>query len=255
MDVRAALAAFEEQVRRVPPSDGPDSVVEHDGDIVRVVAERGWSGVVWSGLDGSTADAAIARQLARFAGLDWEWKLYSYDQPPDLAARLRAAGLVPEPAETLMLAEVAELDTDPAPPAGVHLELATDQAGLDRLVALHQEVFGGHAPDLAGRLRADPDSLALVLAVDSATGTAVAAARTEYPAGTRFAGLWGGGTLPGWRGRGVFRALVAYRAALAAERGVRWLQVDARPTSQPILTRLGFANVATVTGWVPPGGI
>jgi GNAT superfamily N-acetyltransferase len=59
--------------------------------------------------------------------------------------------------------------------------------------------------------------------------------------------LWGGGTLPGWRGRGVFRALVAHRAALASARGFRYLQVDASPASRPIFRRLGFVELATTT--------
>jgi len=56
-----------------------------------------------------------------------------------------------------------------------------------------------------------------------------------------------GGTLTGWRGRGVFRALVARRAAMASDRGFRYLQVDAMPTSRPILARLGFVELAITT--------
>jgi GNAT superfamily N-acetyltransferase len=72
-------------------------------------------------------------------------------------------------------------------------------------------------------------------------------------AGTEFAGLFGGGTLPQWRGRGIYRALVAYRARLAAARGYRYLQVDASPASRPILERLGFACLALTTPytWSP----
>ena len=47
----------------------------------------------------------------------------------------------------------------------------------------------------------------------------------RFPPGTEFATLWGGATLPEWRGRGIYRALVAYRASLAAERGCRYLEV------------------------------
>jgi len=40
----------------------------------------------------------------------------------------------------------------------------------------------------------------------------IAGARVEFHHGSDFASLWGGGTLPAWRGRGVFRSPVAYRA-------------------------------------------
>ena len=80
-----------------------------------------------------------------------------------------------------------------------------------------------------------------------AGNTAISAARVEFHPDTEFASLWGGGTLRAWRGRGVFRSLVAYRAALASARGFRYLQVDASPESRPILQRLGFVELATTT--------
>ncbi|HZZ34676.1 MAG TPA: GNAT family N-acetyltransferase, partial [Caulobacteraceae bacterium] len=78
----------------------------------------------------------------------------------------------------------------------------------------------------------------------------VAAGRLEMIPGSAFAGLYGGGTAPEQRGRGVYRALVAARAAEARARGYRYLTVDARETSRPILERLGFQRLATVRGWM-----
>src|SRR6478736_8052881 len=109
MDRDAILRAFDEQIRRHPEQEGTDGCVEHADGVVRVLAGAdGWSGVTWSDLDERDADAAIAASIGRFAGLphEWEWKHYSYDRPPDLPARLRAAGLRPEPAEALLVAEI-----------------------------------------------------------------------------------------------------------------------------------------------------
>jgi GNAT superfamily N-acetyltransferase len=63
-----------------------------------------------------------------------------------------------------------------------------------------------------------------------------------------------GATLPEWRGRGIYRATVAHRANLAAERGFRFVEVDASSDSRPILERLGFVAVTTTTPyvWTPP---
>lgn len=74
---------------------------------------------------------------------------------------------------------------------------------------------------------------------------------------TEFAGLWGGSTLPAWRGRGIYRALVAQRARLACARGARYLQVDASDDSRPILLKLGFQSVTTTTPyvWTPSGTV
>ena len=81
----------------------------------------------------------------------------------------------------------------------------------------------------------------------------VCSGRVTFLRGAEFAGLWGGGTLPQWRGRGVFRALVAHRARAAAERGYRYLQVDASDDSLPILRRTGFTELTTTTPYVHPG--
>jgi len=109
------------------------------------------------------------------------------------------------------------------------------------------------------------DCRAVVVGGDSSSGTVVVAEADggivcagwiRFPRGTEFASLWGGGTLPEWRSRGIYRALVAYRARLAALRGVRYLYVDASPDSRPILERLGFVVVTMTTPyvWSPRGG-
>jgi GNAT superfamily N-acetyltransferase len=75
----------------------------------------------------------------------------------------------------------------------------------------------------------------------------VSAARMVVYPGTGFAGLWGGGTAPQWRGRGIYRALVARRMQVAAELGCEYLQVDATDMSRPILERLGFRALSVTT--------
>lgn len=253
------LTAFDEQLRRGVRSE-PGTAVERDGPVVRVVdTGGGWSGVVHSRLEAAAADAVIAAQIERFAqsGRSWEWKYYSYDSPADLPDRLLAAGFRPDPAEALLVAEISELDLGAQPPAGVQLHPVLDRADVQTLVAVHDAVFGGDHADI-GRvitagLRQQPATVAAVLAV--ADGTAVSAGRVEFHRGTDFASLWGGGTLPSWRGRGVFRALVGHRAARARAAGFRYLQVDASADSRPILRRLGFVELAMTTPyrWTPAG--
>lgn len=256
MDQDAVLAAFNEQVRRHAGPTGPGERVERDGPVVRLIAD-GWAGVTWSQLDPATADAVIAAEVRRFGllGQPWEWKHYSYDQPADLAERLVAAGLSADPAETLLVAEIADLQMDVPPPAGVQLMTAVDEAGVEAFVQLHVDVFGGdHSAIgrilLAGLSQELPCDLAVIA---SCEGKAVGAGRVELLPGTEFASIWGGGTLPSWRGRGVFRSIVAHRAALAAARGFRYLQVDAVPASRPILGRLGFVELATTTPFTHSG--
>lgn len=62
--------------------------------------------------------------------------------------------------------------------------------------------------------------------------------------------MWGGSTRPEYRGRGIYRALVARRAQLAVDRGYPILQVDASDDSRPILQRLGLRVIGGTTPYV-----
>ena len=252
MDLAAVRAAFDEQMRR-DPTPGPDARGERDDRVTRLLASDGsWAAVVWSSLDEADADAVIASEAARDVPY-LEWKHYTGDLPSDLPARLAAAGLTPEGPETVLVADLAELPlADPAPD-GIRVAPVDDDAGLDALVAVHQEVFGGDVHPgtrtaVRGSLGLDPQPVEAVVAY--AGERPVAAGRTEFADGRDFAGLFGGGTAADWRGRGVFRALVAYRAARARERGVRYLYVDAVPMSRPIFERLGFVPLTETTPYV-----
>jgi GNAT superfamily N-acetyltransferase len=255
MDHAAVLSLYDRDMREGAQPDGPDARVERTGGVVRQVSSaRGWNGVVWSDLDETDADAAIAAQVAYFSGLghEFEWKVYGHDRPADLGQRLGAAGFTPEPEETLMIAEVAELDLDAEPPEGIRLLPVTDAAGVDLVADVHQKAFGTDGSrmrdQLLARLTREPDTVVATVAL--AGDVPVSAARMEFVPGTRFAGLWGGGTVDAWRGRGIYRALVAHRARTAADRGYRYLQVDASNQSRPILERLGFEPLTTTTPWV-----
>ena len=253
-------AAFDAQIRRNTRADEPGAVVEADAGVLRQVAPgTQTSRITWSELTSDYADAVIAAQVRYFTarGTPVEWKLYDYDQPADLARRLLAAGFVADDEELMLVAETAAIDSGVKLPDGVRLELVTDQAGVEAMMAVHDLAFTGHpSPELGEQLvtqlREAPELVQMVIAM--AGDEPVSAARAEFIPGTDFAGLWGGGTIPAWRGRGIFRALVAYRAGLAAARGYRYLQVDALPASQPILQRLGFKPVASTTPyvWTPP---
>ncbi|KDN79626.1 GCN5 family acetyltransferase [Streptomyces olindensis] len=255
MDHTALLALFDRDLREGARPDGPDARVERTGGVVRQVADaQGWNGVLWSALDEAGAEAAIAEQIRAYTGLglDFEWKLYGHDRPADLGQRLRAAGFTPGPQETLMIGEAGGPVLDAEPPKGVRVLPVTDAPGVDLVAEVHEQAFGADSTWLRRRLRAqlatDPDTVVAVVAM--AGDEPVSAARMELVPGMRFAGLWGGGTVEGWRGRGIYRALVAHRARVAAARGYRYLQVDASDQSRPILERLGFMPLTTTTPYV-----
>ncbi|EQD40871.1 GCN5-related N-acetyltransferase, partial [mine drainage metagenome] len=50
----------------------------------------------------------------------------------------------------------------------------------------------------------------------------------------------GGATVPDYRGRGLYTALLAVRLQEAKRRGARFLTIDAGPMSRPIVEKYGF---------------
>jgi GNAT superfamily N-acetyltransferase len=210
------LAHFDEQVRR--------RGVDEDG----IFTADGWSAVL-------AVPPDVDRALARLRGLPGhsEWKLYGHD-PDWLPDRLRAAGMEPDDQETVLVVEAAALA---APPDDV--ELRQDAAAFVDLAA---EVFGE-------RHELPENAVGVVAFAD---GRPVSSGRVDLDPDTEFAGLFGGVTLPEYRGRGFYRATVLERARLARERGYGWLYVDALPTSRPILERLGFTAITTTTPWTWP---
>jgi ribosomal protein S18 acetylase RimI-like enzyme len=259
MNRSEVLAAFNQQVRQSTNPDGTGAKFEAGANVVRRISQPGLggSGVLWSTLDAANADDVIAAEVRFFGdrGERFEWKLYSYDEPADLPDRLTAAGFVPEEPESLMIAAIDEIiDALRAAelPPGVTLDRATDEAGVDRLTRVHELVFGTDESELRASLREQlaeaPETIDMVIAV--AGDEPVSAARTDFLPGTQFAGLWGGGTVPQWRRRGIYRALVRHRAELAAERGYSYLTVDASDQSRPILERIGFECLAVTTPYI-----
>jgi GNAT superfamily N-acetyltransferase len=261
-EVVELLAAYDAQLRTHISDRLPSAVTfERDGPVLRWFGWGNRGFVVYrdlGGLEGADLDELIARQVHVFAERrePFEWKLHGHDRPADLPERLRAAGFVPEEEETIVIAPVSEIADSPQLPEGVSLRDVSDRRDLERIATLEETIWGEDHGWLPGTLEAervaDPDGLAVVVA--EAGGEFVCAAWARFERGTDFVTLWGGATLPEWRGRGIYRATVAYRANLAAERGFRFIEVDASDESRPILARLGFTAVTTTTPyvWSPP---
>jgi GNAT superfamily N-acetyltransferase len=260
--VAELLLAYDVQLRGRVPDRLPSGVeVERDGPLIRWLGLKQGGFVEYrdlGGLEGAELDALIARQLRVFAarGERFEWKLHGHDRPRDLPQRLRRAGLSPEDVETVVIAPVAEIAGRPLLPEDLSLREVVDRADLDRIPTLVEEATGEDPGWLAQSLEAeqavDPEALRIV--VVQAGSEVVCAGWVRFEQGTDFATLWGGATLPAWRRRGIYRAIVAYRANLAAERGFQFISVDASANSRPILQRLGFVAVTTTTPyvWSPP---
>jgi GNAT superfamily N-acetyltransferase len=275
LDAATLLNAYDTQLRPEVPDPVPAGVtVERDGPLVRIRGLDRGGFLTYrdlGGLTGPELDELIARQRDLFhrLGEEVEWKMNAHDEPADLPDRLRAAGFVPQERETVVVGAVASLAaTLPVLPEGVRLREVTARADLVRIATMEEAVW--HADrshlvtGLAKEIAADegagrgpsgvsgpaPSQRSITVVVAEAGETVVSAGWVRYPPNTAFATFWGGSTLAEWRGRGIYRALVTYRARLAGARGRTLLQVDASEDSRPILERLGFLPITTTTPYV-----
>ena len=257
-EVEALRDAYDAQLRAHVHDRVPASVrFERDGPLLRTTGfgNRGWIEYHdLGGLDGAELDALIARQVAFFRqrGERFEWKLHGHDRPAELPERLRAAGFVPEETETVVIGRVDAMASEPTLPDDVVIREVRERGDFERIARLEESIWGNDhswvVDDLAEERAADPEGVRIFLA--EAGDLTLSAGWVRFPSDTEFVTLWGGATVPDWRGRGIYRALIARRAQLAAERGRRFIEVDASDDSRPILERLGFVAVTTTTPFV-----
>jgi hypothetical protein len=249
---------FMEQVRRGTTSDGL-SAVSTTSHCFRWTAsgDVGWSEIAWTDLDEFNAEHVIAEQIEHFSsiGQGFVWRIYDGDLPTDLGARLKLAGFTHLGTSELMVARVTETAISVELPDGVSLVRSNDPTGIGRLIEVHEKVFTVDQSQLGRTLLAQlavaPTLNDIVIA--DADGEPVASARVQFVPECDFAGLWGGSTLPQWRGKGLFKAMVAYRARVAADRGYSYLYVIASNQSRPILEQLSFESFGSIAtfGWQP----
>ncbi|MDI6097334.1 GNAT family N-acetyltransferase [Actinoplanes sp. NEAU-A12] len=250
------LALHDQQVRGSIASRLPDNwKPSWDGPVLQITTPA--RGLAFAqdldGLSVEELDSLIERARDRSAahGQAIEWKTYGHDRQ-DLPERLRLAGFAPEDQETIVIGQATDLTGAGEVPDGITIRATTDLSDLRRIAAMESEVWGVDwswlADDLLDRIRSAPDNIVVLVA--EAEGEVVSAAWLAAFPGTEFAALWGGSTLAPWRRKGIYRALVARRAQIASEWGVKYLMVDASPDSSPILQRLGLHPVSTTTPWV-----
>lgn len=249
MNAEQILALFDQEQRRdVEFSDVRREVTP---TVVRQVGlYHPQSAIIYSWLTPANVEAAILAEIAYFdhLGHHFEWKVYAHDHPSDLKDRLVAHGFEAEEPEALVVLDVESGPAVLLQPVTHDVRRITNPDHLQDLAIVHQGVwqddFSILNERLANDLRQDPDHICVYAAyVD---GVPASSAWTYFHEGSQFASLWGGSTLPAYRKRGLYSALLAVRAQEAQRRGVRFLTVDASPMSRPILQSFGFQWLTTI---------
>jgi hypothetical protein len=254
-DHAALLEAYDEQLRTDAETASAASVTRL-GPLRLATFESGRGFITYRDLDGADAGTIrglVPRALAHFeADPDIghvEWKTRGHDHAPGLHDALVDNGFVKGEPESIMVGEARLLAVDVPLPDGVTLRRITDEADIRAMTAMQDEAFGDRIAasmaDYLLRRLARQDGMEMWVA--EAEGRMVSAGRLEPVAGTEFAGIWAGATLPEWRGRGIYRALTAARARSALRMGKTLINSDSTEFSRPILERSGLVKVSTTT--------
>jgi GNAT superfamily N-acetyltransferase len=228
--------------------------------VVRAIGRDGsWACIVYSHFSKLEAKQVITHEIDYFAKLDrgFEWKVYSHDEPSDLLARLCSLGFKIGDEEALMVLDLKELP--PAllelAPESVGVKAVMDDQKLADFLALESAIWNRSHTTRELLLGSLSDPLPCQLGfVAYADKQPIGFGRVTTSRQGCFAGLWGGSVLPDFRGRGVYRALLSARIKYAKQFGsIRYLRVDALPTSRPILEKYGFKTIGSTwpADWSP----
>lgn len=275
-DPRRLLAAYDAQLRTGAETPGALAVTRLGP--LRLMTFAGGRGFVTyadlAGADEPAVRALVAGAVEHFradaAVTEVEWKTRGHDHAPGLSEALVDHGFIAQESESIMLGEAAGLAVEAPLPPRVTLRTVTAEADVRAMSAMADEAFGDPAsPQLAEALlhrlglhdgQGDGQGDGLQLWVAEAEGRMIGSGRVEPVPDSAFAGIWGGSVLPAWRGRGVYRALVAARARAALALGRTLVHSDSTELSRPILERSGLVRVSTTTPYVwsagaPLGGV
>ena len=216
--------------------------------IVRFVRDApGMNFVLYSSLDESNADRVIEEQVAYYTqmGQPFEWKVFDHDTPPDLKERLERHGFEAEEPEAVMVLDLQQAPQSLLEPGVGDVRPMLERRQLDDVVAVEEQVWGGDFGWIRARLGEHlevPGYLSVY--VGYADGRPVASGWIYFHSNGLFADLWGGSTVPEYRRRGLYSAILARRVQEAIQRGYRFLTIDAGPMSRPIVAKHGFRLLA-----------
>lgn len=249
IDQNAFLSLYDQHVRK-GPADGRTEREVTPQVIRHVPTDEHDCWIVWSQLSAETAEDVIHQERDLFLKRQRlvEWKVFGHDQPTDLADRLRAAGFDEEEQEALLAIDIdtaAKLEPIDDREGEVRISEPSD---LERIMNVYKGVWPDYAEELTRRFeRHMTDQATGVLVHAELEGAVVGAAWMNFKDAAQIAELWAGSVIEEARHRGFYRRMTMKRLEIARQRGMRYASVDAGPQSRPILERMGFEYITSIT--------
>jgi len=222
-------------------------------NIVKMVSTTAHgSHISYFNLSPENVDAAIKAELEFFKQLQvsFEWKTYDTDSPSNIGERLVAQGFEKGEPESFMVLDLDSINHSFDESDRV-IEVK-DLAGIRDAINVQQQVWGGDMSGQLAHLTASkdltPDDISIYVIYDG--DKPVTSGWIVYHGVSPFAGVWGGSTINGYRGKGHYSALLHKRINDAKRRGKKYLIIDASEMSRPIVEKHGFKRVAITTPYV-----
>jgi len=248
LDNKAAMQAYNLHERIGLQISGYQKVAR--SELVKFVSEdKQGSFIGYFNINEQDIDAVITDEIDYFKKLQrsFEWKTYGLDLPQDMGDRLEAHGFIADEPESFML---LDLQSSPVTFADTAICVeVSDQQGIKDAISVQEKVWGGYLTDKLDRLvqikQQTPQNLTVYVIYQD--DNPVASAWIMYNDESPFAGVWGGSTLPLYRGRGYYSALLNKRINDAKQRGMKYLSIDASAMSRPIVARHGFEFITQTT--------
>jgi GNAT superfamily N-acetyltransferase len=245
---RELITLYNETMRR--HTMVPGMVREETPHTVRYTTLTGsYRYVLWFHFDAVDMDARIAQEeaYARLHAKALCWRVHASDQPEGIGAALEQRGYQAESHSVQHFASVAALCATVAPPTRtdrITVRALTTPEALIAQNTVWRDVWpeDDHARYLADdqqKMRDGDTATRYWAAFDG--DEPIGAGSLSHPPACPFALLIGGAVRAPWRGRGVYRALLAARFDAAHKMGVTHLAVDASAESAPVVAKLGFA--------------
>ena len=160
----------------------------------------------------SELDGRIAEQVSYFQdrNLNFEWKVYDFDEPKNLKTKLLDHGFEEGEPEVLMVFDLARFHPkNDGKRDDIEIRRIKDDNGIEDVVRLQESVWGRSFPWLFAQMRAELDISAIYCAYRG--DTAVGSGWIEFPSGSQFADIHGGAVNPDFRGAGIYTRLLDAR--------------------------------------------
>ncbi len=229
---------------------------EFDGNLRRTIgpcdlAAHNW--IDYYALNVEEIADTIERQIGHFKsiGHSFRWKVYSHDRPPELCDALLERGFKTWEPCTLMILDVESFQV--AMPEEFEYRRVSDPDELpNEWQRIKEEVWDEGADEFISALRSELRDMGdhMRVFVAKRGESTVGCGLIRYSERKTFGGLFAGATVPAERGQGVYRGMIAARVEDARSADAKYLYAEAGAMSRPILERLGFAAVATITNFV-----